>query len=206
MAVDWYKSHGYDFLALSDHNLLSVGDKWMPGARFKLRAGEVGINEYRQCFPHVFQERKLDNGEEIRLQPLSKVRELLEEPGKFILIQAEEVTDSLGPKVGGKPVHMGAVNVVEPVEPQHGTSVREIIANNFRAIAEEEKRTGVPVIAHLNHPNFGWGVTAEDLAGVVEERYMEVYNGHPIVHHLGDATHPSVERMWDIANTIRLCN
>jgi hypothetical protein len=47
-------------------------------------------------------------------------------------------------------------------------------------------------------------VTGEDLAMVVGERYFEVYNGHPLVNHMGDATHPGDERIWDIANTIRL--
>lgn len=204
MAVDWYKAHGYDFVSLSDHNILSIGEKWMPVRDVQKRAGDLGINKYRQRFPQVVTTRHADNGEEIQLQPLSKVRELLEEPGKFILIQAEEVTDYLPEKPTSRPVHMGAVNVAEKIEPRHGNSVREIIANNFRAVKEEEERTGVPAIAHVNHPNFGWGVTAEDLAAVVEERYMEVYNGHPIVHHNGDATHPGVEKMWDIANTIRL--
>jgi len=54
------------------------------------------------------------------------------------------------------------------------------------------------------HPNFGWGVTPEDLASVVEERYFEVYNGHPAVNTRGDATHPSTDKIWDICNTIRL--
>ena len=26
--MDWYKSHGYDFVALSDHNTLAEGEKW----------------------------------------------------------------------------------------------------------------------------------------------------------------------------------
>ena len=30
MIVDWYKNEGYDFLALSDHNTLSRGQRWMP--------------------------------------------------------------------------------------------------------------------------------------------------------------------------------
>ena len=29
MIVDWYKSRDYDFLALSDHNILSQGERWM---------------------------------------------------------------------------------------------------------------------------------------------------------------------------------
>ena len=39
---------------------------------------------------------------------------------------------------------------------------------------------------------------------MVIERHFEVYNGHPGVGHLGDDHRPSVERLWDIANTIRL--
>lgn len=30
VTVSWYKNHGYDFLALSDHNILSVAEKWIP--------------------------------------------------------------------------------------------------------------------------------------------------------------------------------
>src|SRR5262249_42033899 len=44
----------------------------------------------------------------------------------------------------------------------------------------------------------------EELADAVEEHYFEVYNGHPVANHLGDATHPGAEKIWDIANTIRL--
>jgi hypothetical protein len=29
MVVNWYKSHGYQFLALSDHNILLAGEKWV---------------------------------------------------------------------------------------------------------------------------------------------------------------------------------
>src|SRR5436853_6539289 len=29
MIVNWYKEHGYDFLALSDHNVMLTGDKWV---------------------------------------------------------------------------------------------------------------------------------------------------------------------------------
>lgn len=59
-------------------------------------------------------------------------------------------------------------------------------------------------MVHLNHPNFGYAVTAEDLAAVIQERFFEVYNGHPGVNHEGDHQHASVERLWDIANTLRI--
>ena len=29
MVADWYKSHGYDFLSLTDHNVLSDAERWV---------------------------------------------------------------------------------------------------------------------------------------------------------------------------------
>ena len=29
MITEWYLRNGYDFMALSDHNILAKGDKWM---------------------------------------------------------------------------------------------------------------------------------------------------------------------------------
>jgi hypothetical protein len=40
----------------------------------------------------------------------------------------------------------------------------------------------------------------------MQERFFEIYNGHPGVNQLGDDTHASLERMWDIANTIRIAD
>ena len=71
---------------------------------------------------------------------------------------------------------------------------------------EQAKRLGKPIVAHLNHPNFHYSFTGEQLAEVVEEQFFEVYNGHPGVNHLGDDRHPGVEQLWDIANTIRIGN
>ena len=78
------------------------------------------------------------------------------------------------------------------------------MAANLRAVEEQANRTGREILVHLNHPNFGYAVTAEDLAAVLAERFFEVYNGHPGIAHLGKTDHPRVEQLWDIANTIRL--
>ena len=59
-------------------------------------------------------------------------------------------------------------------------------------------------MVHLNHPNFYYAVTAEDLMQVRGEKFFEVYNGHPIVHNSGDEQHASTERIWDIVLTKRL--
>jgi hypothetical protein len=38
----------------------------------------------------------------------------------------------------------------------------------------------------------------------MSERFFEVYNGHPGVNHLGNAKNPGIERMWDLANHLRV--
>jgi hypothetical protein len=99
---------------------------------------------------------------------------------------------------------MNATNVLETIRPQGGKGVAETMSNNLAAVEEQSKCLGQPMIAHLNHPNFGYAITAEELAMVTKERFFEVYNGHPEVHHLGDGAHAGVERMWDIINTLRI--
>ena len=116
--------------------------------------------------------------------------------------ESEEITDGFEKL----PVHMNAANLAEEIQPRHGTSVRETIENNLNAVLEQAERTGRLILPHLNHPNFGYGITAEDLAHVTGERFFEVYNGHPGVRQQGDADHPSVDRIWDIANTIRIAD
>jgi hypothetical protein len=99
---------------------------------------------------------------------------------------------------------MNAVNLAEVIEPLGGKSVREVMENNLRSVLEQEKRLGREMLPHLNHPNFKYGVSYEDLAAVVSEKFFEVFNGHPGVNHLGDDEHPGIESMWDLANAIRL--
>src|SRR6476646_6677446 len=44
MIMNWYKSHGYNFVALSDHNILAVGEKWIKVTHSKLY--EDGFQSY----------------------------------------------------------------------------------------------------------------------------------------------------------------
>ena len=80
----------------------------------------------------------------------------------------------------------------------------ETIQNNFDAIIAQRERTGKPILVHLNHPNYYYGVTAEDLMRIRGDNFFEVYNGHPSVHNSGDSLHASTERIWDIILANRL--
>src|SRR5687767_2310151 len=40
MVAEWYRQRGYNFLGLSDHNILSQGQKWMKLGEIERRAGK----------------------------------------------------------------------------------------------------------------------------------------------------------------------
>jgi len=199
MVADWYKTHGYDFLAISDHNKLHEGS-WYAIATNHTVAG-AALPRYLRRFGSNWVEQIEEKGVQmVRLKTLAEYRKLFEAPNRFLLIQAEEVTA----KFGRFPVHLIASNIREFVKPRSGDSVLDVMQNNVNAVLEQRERTGVPMMVHLAHPNFGWAVTAEDMIQLKGERFFEVYNGHPLVHNDGDAIHASTERMWDIINTHRI--
>ena len=202
MIVKWYADHGYDFLALTDHNILSRGEKWMALDTIENRAGGTScMTKYQDAFDSDWiQMRDRGDAKEVLLCSLDRIKKRFEKEDEFLLIEAEEISDS----VNGKPLHLNATNLESLLRPTGGATIREAIDSNLRAAAEQANKTGRQILVHLNHPNFGWAVTAEDLAAVTRNRFFEVYNGHPGVNHNGDANRPSIERMWDIINTLRL--
>jgi hypothetical protein len=52
-------------------------------------------------------------------------------------------------------------------------------------------------LAHVNHPNYKWALDRDTLAAIADVRFFEVFNGHPLVHNIGDADHMSTEALWD---------
>jgi hypothetical protein len=203
MIAQWYRDHDYHFLAISDHNILSQGERWMKHADIVKRGGKDALAKYEQQFgkPWVETRGERDAADfSVRLKPFHEFRSQVEERGRFLMMPSEEISD----KAEGLPIHLNATNIQELVQPLGGKTVRETIDANVRAVEDQAKRTGSEILVHLNHPNFHFAVTAEELAHVVSERFFEVYNGHPGVNHEGDHHHPGVEQLWDVANTIRL--
>jgi len=140
--VRWYREHGYDFLALTDHNFLT---------------GVDGLNAVQGA------------------------------PGRFLVIKGEEVTSA----VGQKPIHVNGLDVDRLVGPPEAGTVVEMLQGMVDAIRGAR---GVPSI---NHPNFGWAITADELAAVQRTKLFEVYNGHPLVNNLGGGGVPGLEEVWD---------
>ncbi len=201
MIVAWYKERGYQFLALTDHNILSRGEKWIDAEKHADGAVQTALPKYRAKFGSAWIEEKREGDKKlVRLKTLAEFRGRFEETGRFLLIEAEEITD----RYKQFPVHLNASNLRALIQPQGGKSVFDVMQRNVNAVIAQRESTGQPILIHINHPNFGWGIVAEDIARLRGERFFEVYNGHPSVRNYGDAAHPSAKRMWDIALTLRL--
>jgi hypothetical protein len=117
------------------------------------------------------------------------------------LIQGEEISS----KYLDCHVHVSAINLAETIRPRRGQSVADTLANDLGAVERQSRRLGRPILAHVNHPNWSdYDVSPEDLAQAVAARFFEACNASPEDHHYGDANHPSIEKLWDVANTIRI--
>jgi hypothetical protein len=138
----WYRQHGYQFLVLTDHNVLTS------------------------------------------VEALNALHGL---DDRFLVIRGEEVTD----RFGTKPIHVNGFEVSRLVEPQGGSSVVETIQRNIDAIRAAK---GIPSI---NHPNFGWAITADELRHVRNTKLFEIFNGHPQVNNFGGGGVPGLEEVWD---------
>lgn len=203
VVTQWYYEHGYHFLALSDHNTLLRGKRWINPEKnhFTRRGGGMEVYEiYRERFGDNWIETRLQGDElEVRLKPLHEVRALFEKAGRFIMIDSEEITEE------HHAVHVNATNILEFIKPQTGETVEETIRLNMDAVIEQREETGREMLPHLNHPNFQYAITAENMVPVENLRLFEVYNGHQGVVNFGaDNGVKPLERVWDIVLTKRL--
>lgn len=108
-------------------------------------------------------------------------------PGRFMLMRGEEVTNAFE----GKSIHVNGLDTKTRIGRQTGTSILDILQKSIDAIREQ---SGVP---HINHPNFTWALTADQLQGVKNNKLFEVYSGHPMVNNLGGGGVPGLEVAWD---------
>ena len=94
LVADWYVRHGYNFLVLTDHNVLSVGEVWFPVTeRGRLTASRVDALRERFGDDWVEERDARGGGREMRLKTLEELRDRFENPDEFLFIQGEEITD-----------------------------------------------------------------------------------------------------------------
>jgi hypothetical protein len=199
-AIAWYVDHDYDFLVLSDHNLVQTGERWFDvsdDGRLTPAKVEAVADRFGTDFAEL---REGEAGLQMRLRRLDELKSMFDRTGEFVLIPGEEVTSSFRLAQ----VHINAINVDEMLPPLKGESVQTTIQDNLDAIAAWGDAKDRPVLAHLNHPNFRKSLSASNLAEMRGERFFEVYNGHRSVENERIGNRPSMEEMWDLALIARL--
>ena len=106
---------------------------------------------------------------------------------QFLVVRGEEVSS----RAGDKPIHVNGLDVQRRVEPHTGPSVGEVLQRTVDGI---RGASGVP---HINHPNFQWALTRQDLQQVRNNKLFEIFNGHPQVNQEGGGGVPGLEEVWD---------
>ena len=196
--IDWYRNHGYHFLALSEHNLLPNDDRWVDANRAPDRGRAA--DKLQHLFTANTDRRQAQGRTEIRLRRYDELARGFSRPGKFLLLQSEEISDS----VGSVSVHINAVNLPTAIKPARRDNVNQTIEDDFASATALSQQDGREILVQLNHPNFVYSITAEQLLLVRGSPFFEVYNGHPLSHNPGDGLRPSTDRLWDIALAWRL--
>lgn len=194
MVLDWYKSQGYNFVALSDHNTVAGDDQWVIIQKSPLY--ETSFQNYLNKFGAEWVQYKTDTGRtQVRLKTFAEYRKKMEGEN-FLIIPSEEISNY----VDKIPVHINATNIQQLIPAPNGKTVAEAMQQSVDAVLKQREQTGVPMFPHINHPNFRWAVTLEDMISLKGERFFEVYNGHVLVNNYGDSAHMSSETMWDKIN------
>jgi hypothetical protein len=204
MIAAWYRDHGYNFLAITEHDMLQQGgDRWIdinapdPGWPPRNASTRAALPGYRERFGAAWVQEKADSGRQlVRLRGLAEYRQLFEQPDSFLFVMAEEITDKGG-------AHVNAFNLETAILPRGGETTAARSRNNIAAVLAQRAATGRAIIPIVNHPNYVWSLGAEDIAAIPDARIFEVYNGHSLVNNAGDSVHPSTEQMWDVILTRR---
>ncbi len=196
--VRWYSENGYDFLVMTDHNLILEGERWRS---FPLE--HKALDKYKNAFGEEWVETKPDTATVanvlVRLKTLNEFRGLFEKPGEFMLMMGNEISNPHA-------VHLLAFeqNRVLPMVRGNVDERERMIAETVRNVDNYRVETGINTHAALAHPNFTWAITAEMMLNTPALRFFEVYNGHPAVNNGGDEFRACTDRIWDIVLANRL--
>lgn len=107
--------------------------------------------------------------------------------GKFLVMKGEELTD----RFGNKPVHVNGFAPDAFIKAPGGSSVLDMAQKMIDAVR------GAGAVPSVNHPNFGWAISADELLQLQRTKLFEVFNGHPLVNNAGGGGVPGLEDVWD---------
>ncbi len=199
-AVTWYRDHGYQFVCLSDHQILQLDtNTWLEVGSKKLSSATA--DRYLAAHPASV-DVKTENGKRsVRLKTVWELKRLLDQPETFLMVPGHE----LNRVVGGLQVHMNAINVHETIPYRYGATPLETFGRIEGAVRAWGEEWQVPTLFMLNHPTWPYfDIKPEVLIDLPQVRFVEICNAD------GGPTYPvnpqwySIEKFWDIVNAFRI--
>ena len=215
-AVRLYAENGYDFLALSDHDVYQAGEKTQVFGAGKGQKPPELLAELKRVWPDAgatVAER--DGAKTVRLATMDELRRRFERPGRFLLIDGVEGDHSLTGADGAKrQVHVNYLNVpgvpdvfaTAEARQSRGEDFSAVIRRLRLSVEDEAKRKGRDPLFVVNHPHWCWyDVQAHELIDNPEIRFFEVCNGGgifpPPPGYGGTGWDNDI--LWDVVNAFR---
>ena len=204
-AVEWYRSRGYNFLGLSDHNIFQDDpDRWVgviPNNakdavpewakrlphRYFFNVKQKYFDAYIKAFPDAKVRTAADGKVEARLSTFDELAARFNEDGRFLLMPDVEATRSVEFGDGRyQQLHMNYVNVPELLPSIAAPTFTRIVKsrplagflyNHLQEVEALAKRHARPSLFICNHPIWSWyDVGPEVLVETPEVRFFEVCN------------------------------
>jgi len=126
------------------------------------------------------------------LTPVHGLNGLLAAGEKFLVLSGEEVTDKFETP-GGRffALHLNAINLGRTLPPAGGGSVHEVLQANIDSI------NAAGALVQINHPNFHWSISAENLSDLKGYLLFEIWNTSTDCNNVGGGGYPGTEALWD---------
>ncbi len=125
-----------------------------------------------------------------RVTPVENLNREFASEGEFIVLPGEEISDGYPRTPEYGPVHVNALGVTSSIEPRGGADPVAVLRADIDAV---NAAGGLPMV---NHPNFRWSLTANDLFPVEGWSLLEFMNCGAAVNNTG-LDQPDTEAIWD---------
>lgn len=189
-----FKDAGYHFIAFTEHDRLQAGEHWVPvnpdtvQGRYMLDGGRLQAY-IDACGDAWVEQRTRDGMYEVRIRAADEYRHKVEEDGRFVMFNGEEVTTVWS---GGRH-YINVFNHGCAIGKQEAATSVDAINLTLRAAANQDAQT----LASFNHPNFLWNADAAQLANARDLRFIEIYTALGGANTHGDDQHLPQDRLWD---------
>lgn len=199
-AVSWYRDHGYQFVCLSDHQMLQIDtNAWLEVGSKKL-SGEKAA-QYMKEHPASVERKKVDGKEYLRLKTVWELKKIADQPEAFLMVPGHE----LNRVIGGLQVHMNAINVYDTIPYRYGDTPSETFQRIKAAVDAWGDEQEVPTLFMMNHPTWPYfDIRPEVLIGLPQIRFFEVCNADGGNTFSAHPSWYSLEKFWDIVNAFRI--